>query len=373
MKKVLWVSDSPLTNTGYAKVTHEICKRIGKSYEVHVLGQGHLGKSLSIENYFLHSFEDINSLNRAVNILKPDFIVWLADLVTMRGILNIDLGNSKFIPYFPVDSEQLLFGSKQILEKAYKRVAISKFARDVAKKDGFDSETIYHGVDTNVYKSVQINKTKFGIEDNKFVFLSIAKNIGRKLLCRLIYCFNEFAKDKDDVILILRTNPNEKDLNLAEFTNYRFPDLFLKKKLFFSESPIFEPVTEEFMNEFYNVCDVYIATTYGEGFGLPYVEAMACKKPVIAPNFSTTQELILDKIEDIEPRGIGTRIATHVTDMRYYADHGLCDIEDTVNAMNKIYNNKALREKMGENGLKFVKRFCDWDKIADQWIKILGS
>jgi glycosyltransferase involved in cell wall biosynthesis len=372
MKKILWVSDSPLTNTGYAKVTHEICKRIGKSHEVHVLGQGYLGKPISVENYFLHSFENINSLNKITNILKPDFIVWLADLITMRAILSIDLGNSKFIPYFPVDSEQLLFGSKQVLEKAYKRVAISKFARDIAKKEGFDSEVIYHGVDTNVYKPTSVERSKFGIENNKIVFLSIAKNIARKLLCRLIYCFNEFAKDKDNVILILRTNAVEKDLNLIEFTNYRFQELFSKKKLFFSDSAFLEPDAEELMNELYNIADVYIATTYGEGFGLPYIEAMACKKPVIAPSFSTTQELILEETNGVGTRGIGIKIATHITDMRYYVDHGICDIEDTVNAMNKLYSDKILREKMGENGLKFVKRFCDWNKISEQWLEILG-
>lgn len=372
MKKILWVSDSPLVNTAYAIVTHEICRRIGTENEVHILGQIYFGKSIAGKEYSLHSFENNSSLYKFVNILKPDFIVWLADLITMKDILNVNLGESKFIPYFPTDSVPLLFGSKPVLEKAYKRVVMSKFAQEIAKNEGFDSQVIYHGVDTDIYKPVQVNKSKFGIEENKFVFLSVAKNIARKLLDRLIYCFNEFAKDKDDVVLIIQTNPNEKDYDLINFVKYRFPDLFLKRKLFFSDASMFDPMSDEFMNELYNIADVYVATTRGEGFGIPYLNAMACKKPIIAPNFSTTQELILEEHEDIGPRGIGTKIATYMTDMRYYVDHGICDIEDTVNAMNKLYNDKILREKMGENGLKFVKRFCNWDKIAEQWLEVVG-
>ncbi len=190
------------------------------------------------------------------------------------------------------------------------------------------------------------------------------------MLFRVIRCFNEFAKDKDDVVLLLRTDP-EKQFNLFDFVNYRFPDLFKNKKIYFSLSDLLNPAPTEFLAKLYNASDVFISATGGEGFGVPYVESMACKKPIIAPNFSSTHELIIEERDGIGPRGIATKIATYIADMEVFSDRGICSVEDTVKAMSLLYENKKKREELGENGLKFVKRFCNWDDISKKFLKIL--
>ena len=371
MKKILWVSDSPLTSSSYGKVTHELCRRIGKETEVHVLSLLYYGKSLRGENYFIHSYEDAKSLAYAINNIKPDYIVWIGDTIIMNDILKVDLGNIKFIPYSPCDGYPILYGSKPIFDKAYKILATSKYTKKVLKEYGYESTVLYHGVDTSVYKPENIDKKTYGIEDDKFVFLHVGINSGRKMIWRLIHCFHEFSKDKDDAILLIRTVP-EGEYNLIEFTKFRFPELFEKKKLYFSLSNMFAPFPEDFMAGLYKICDVYVSASSGEGFGLPYVESMACKKPVIAPNHSSTPELITEEIEGIGPRGIATKIDTFSTDMKYFIDKGICSIEDTVRAMNILYENKKKREELGENGLKFVRRFCNWDDIAKKLLEILS-
>jgi glycosyltransferase involved in cell wall biosynthesis len=42
----------------------------------------------------------------------------------------------------------------------------------------------------------------------------------------------------------------------------------------------------------YTAADVLLATSYGEGFGLPVVEAQACGTPVIVSDFTAQPELV---------------------------------------------------------------------------------
>jgi glycosyltransferase involved in cell wall biosynthesis len=374
MKKILWISDSPLTSTSYGKVTHELCRRIGKELEIHVLSFLYYGKSLRGENYFIHSYEDARSLAISIETLKPDYVVWIGDTMIMNDILKINLGSTKFIPYSPCDGYPILYGSKPIFDKAFKILATSKYTKKVLKECGYDSTVLYHGVDTNIFKPSNVDKKTYGIENDKFVFFHMGVNSGRKMIWRLIQSFHEFSKDKDDAILLVRTIPEnpDGDNNLVEFTKFRFPELFEKKKLYFSLSNMFSPVPDEYLAGLYNACDVYVSTSSGEGFGMPYIESMACKKPVIAPNNTSTPELITQEIEGIGPRGIATKIDTYATDMKYFIDKGICSIEDTVRAMNILYEDKKKRDELGENGLKFVKKFCNWDEISKKLLEILS-
>jgi len=369
--KILWVSHSPLTNVSYGTITHDICKRIGKVHEIHVLAFEHCGRSLKGENYFIHPYENSRNFHNIINTLKPDFLVWLSDPVfVMKETLNLNLQKLKLILYFPCDGYPLLYGAKKYLEMADKIVVTSKYSQKVVKDSGFDSSVVYHGVDTNIYKPMDADKKIFSIEDDKFVFLSLGVNSLRKKLWRLIKCFNEFVKENENSVLLLRTIP-DGEINLIEFTKYRFPKLFEKRKLIFSVAGVFQPAPHEFLAKIYNAADVYISTSSGEGFGVPYIESMACKKPIIAPNITTTKELILDEVNGIGPRGVGTKIDTYTTDMKWFIDRGICSIEDTVNSMKKLFENPDLRNKFGENGLKFVKKFCNWDDIAKKWLEIL--
>ncbi len=43
-------------------------------------------------------------------------------------------------------------------------------------------------------------------------------------------------------------------------------------------------IPEENMNEFYNSLDYFVFPSKSEGYGLPIVEAFACKKPVVVMN-----------------------------------------------------------------------------------------
>jgi len=49
---------------------------------------------------------------------------------------------------------------------------------------------------------------------------------------------------------------------------------------------------------------VSFLSTSGEGWGIPLVEAMSCKVPVVATNYTTIQEIVVDN-----KAGFGVKLA----------------------------------------------------------------
>jgi glycosyltransferase involved in cell wall biosynthesis len=53
-------------------------------------------------------------------------------------------------------------------------------------------------------------------------------------------------------------------------------------------------VPDEELSEYYNVCDLFAMPSKGEGFGIVYLEALACGKPVLAGNKDGSRDALDD-------------------------------------------------------------------------------
>jgi glycosyltransferase involved in cell wall biosynthesis len=53
-------------------------------------------------------------------------------------------------------------------------------------------------------------------------------------------------------------------------------------------------VPDEELGDFYNLCDVFAMPSKGEGFGIVFLEALACGKPVLAGNKDGSVDPLLD-------------------------------------------------------------------------------
>ena len=97
-------------------------------------------------------------------------------------------------------------------------------------------------------------------------------------------------------------------------------------------------VPEESMNAFYNDLDYFVFPTKVEGYGLPIIEAMACKKPVVV-----LKDAILPK--EIKSRCI---VADHLDEFIKHPFH---------------------IQQIEESNYKFAK-LHDWDTCVDQYISL---
>jgi glycosyltransferase involved in cell wall biosynthesis len=53
-------------------------------------------------------------------------------------------------------------------------------------------------------------------------------------------------------------------------------------------------VPDDELAEYYNLCDIFAMPSRGEGFGIVYLEALACGKPVLAGNKDGSRDAIWD-------------------------------------------------------------------------------
>jgi hypothetical protein len=106
----------------------------------------------------------------------------------------------------------------------------------------------------------------------------------------------------------------------------------------------------------YNAADVFVSTSYGEGFGLTLVEAAACGLPIVAQNVSSIPEVVGPGGVLIDPeRLIGVASGQ---------DQWLPNVEAFTNAIRKLLDSRGARRSLGEAGRDHVKASFSWDEAA---------
>ena len=97
----------------------------------------------------------------------------------------------------------------------------------------------------------------------------------------------------------------------------------------------------------HNAATVFVFPSLYEGFGIPVLEAMACRTPVIVSNVSSLPEVAGNSAFLIDPY----------------------DVDSITDAIDRVLNSSSLQNRMRESGLKRVKEFS-WSKAATETVKV---
>lgn len=103
-------------------------------------------------------------------------------------------------------------------------------------------------------------------------------------------------------------------------------------------------VTEDSLIEAYQSCDIFVAPSRFESFGLIFLEAMRAGKPVIGTNVGGIPEIVIDKLN-------GYLIETNNVIM-------------LTEALQTLIDNKDLRQTMGSAGREIYESRFTADKMA---------
>ena len=130
----------------------------------------------------------------------------------------------------------------------------------------------------------------------------------------------------------------------------------------------------------------FLLSTSGEGFGIPIIEAMACEVPVLATDYTTTQELVKDthaglginlsgcgeiNAWDYDTKEYGKMVLDGTMTGTWEVERGFCSIDDAVRKLKWMSDNQSELKLMGKNGRIAVLNEYDFEKVGTKWDKLL--
>ena len=393
MTRILIHTDTPCLYSGLARCGRELAKRFFdatedinnekvKKFEIAYAGWHHQSKRHEFP-YFIYPLgksakHEQDEFREILKDFKPDIILSIGDIWNFIKITDVvreykETHQLKWLLWLTIDGENLHPSWKNIANFVDEIFVFSEFGRkEIKNLVGFDVKSVYPGVDKSVFRKtnfdfkVKEGELPFKLKDT-FIVLNINQNTDRKNIPITIEAFSEFAKNKEDVFLLLVTDPDDPygfDLwNLIEKFGLR------KKAAITKESGPRKGMTDQKLNLIYNVASVSVNSAIGEGLSLPTLEAMAVGLPVLATDYAAIPELI------DQAGGYKIDIAAYI-----YGFNGIkraiVSKEDIVKKLDILYNDFKTDKKISSAIETKSRAFTDllsWDNTAKFFIDNIES
>ncbi len=396
-KKLLWCGDA-VRQTGFSRATHNILDRIQDEWDISVLAINYGGDPHKY-NYPIYpavSGNDVFGFDRYPKLVKtihPDLVFILNDAWNIARFLKIrEEHEVTAIPHMgfpPVDALNMRRDFAEWLNELHTCFFCTEFGLEQARKAGFTGRSVVipYGVDLGSFKAVNKGKAlkslrdrglliryteknnKTGVEtalppydENSFIVGNVNRNQPRKRMDLTIQFFSEWLRTYDiqDAFLYFHCSPVEVWCDLVQMAQYW--DVLDRMIMPCFKSRI-EWFTEEDLNLVYNIFDVQVTTTVGEGWGLPHMEGMACEVPQIVPEFAALGEWPRGGVKYVPIAMYGCAAPGVINTIS-----GLPDKNEFVRALHELYIDKKQRIKLGKTGAAIARRDAyNWDNIAEQF------
>jgi glycosyltransferase involved in cell wall biosynthesis len=235
----------------------------------------------------------------------------------------------------------------------------------------------YYGLGQKIYYRNLLKSIRHTIEKADYI-IAISKSTGVMIQeitpvknLQIIYCGIDTEFFKPRIIENMQYQDKIKLLYIGNLTRRKGVDLLPKimeklddrfilfyttglrtvKRVFANRRmiPIGRLETDELVR-WYNLCDICLLPTRLEGFGYAVAEAMACAKPVVTTNCSSLPEIVIDGETGF-----------------------LCkmdDVQDFVDKIKMLGENKAMREEMGKKGRERIEKYFNLEKMGKEYYEM---
>lgn len=316
-QRILWYSNAPFTPTGYGMQTAQVVERLKRDqHEVAIAANyGLQGAETSwngtrIYPSGLSPYSDdvlaAHAQHWASESSLPNLVIILFDVWALKnpGIDRIP----KIAAWAPIDHQPAPPEVAIWLRKPnVMPIAMSRFGSDMMTSEKIEHLYVPHAVEKVFQPTHSIidaagkkitGRDIMGITDDRFVVMMNAANKGktppRKCFGENLLAFGMFAKNHPDAILYMHTEQSDAtggvDLKLLASAcgikdeQIRFVDQYAYRM----------NLPQSALAAIYTSADVLLATSAGEGFGVPVIEAQACGTRVIVSNATAQPELVGD-------------------------------------------------------------------------------
>ena len=302
--RILWVSNAGWAGTGYGNQTRHITAWLrDQGHDIGVLAfWGLEGGRITYDGipYYPRHLDVYgnDAIAYYARVQRADMIFTLIDAWVMDP-------NIRKAGYWcciaPIDHDVAPAPVIERLKAAHLAVAYSCYGERKMVEAGVPNVAyVPHGIDCENYRplpeaSVLRRRYYAEGEEDRFWIGMVAANKGwpaRKGFPEAFEAFAEFHRRHADARLYIHATFDERfrgpNLNELRQRPYGIPD----GAIFFGEPMrLMDGYTDEQMNDLYNTFDVFLNPAYGEGFGIPTVEAQAAGVPVIVGDNTAQTEL----------------------------------------------------------------------------------
>jgi FkbM family methyltransferase len=309
---LLWHSVAPWPPTGYAQQTRIFTPRIRDlGYDVAISAYyGHQGSEMRWEG--MRVFPAFNAnygtdvvIQHALTHFGAEhagsladascqgLIIFLGDAWTFEVPLLSQMSAAAWVPVDHLtlpDVTRNWFSAMGAVP-----IAMSRFGERLLAEAGFDPLYVPHGIETGTFcPGGQADaRAAAGVPQDAFVVGMVANNVGRdgsrKAFTEQIAAFAELRKKHSDAFMVLHTDVDSPiGVHLRPFLERMLPEgsyTYTDPYIYRRGMP--PPAIARIHRSF----DVLTNCSYGEGFGIPIIEAQACGVPVVVTDSTAMTEL----------------------------------------------------------------------------------
>ena len=357
MKILIITTFYPPSKGGIQTYTYEIAKNLqNMGNEVTVFAISFNGIRKIFSTPFLKVYKD-DKKTTLFHILKPHDAILVTSWFP-SGLIGVFLSQLYHSPlYISAHGNEILYPEKSLVlkklmlfcfNKAKKIFAVSNYTKKLLMRKGVDENKIIvipNGTDPERFNpNIDFSDIlkKYGLQNKKIIF-SVSRLVERKNFGAVIEAMPEILKEvPDTVYLIGGTGPmRNKWEELAKKEGVNDKIIFLGY------------IPDEELPKYYAMCNIFVMPsremeTAGEveGFGIAFLEANACGKPVIGGKSGGIEDAIIDGVTGIlvDPN----------------------EKEEIKEAILKLLKNPSMAKSIGIKGRERIENELNWSNITEK-------